>query len=381
MRGASLVLGVVWMAGCPTVTSPPLPSNPAVDTAGSTGDTGEVELCTSCSWQVEEWDACSVTCGPVEGEQTRIVECVDEAGVVVDARRCDPATEPEATRSCNAVEDCVWVTDAFSVCPETCGEGVQTRSVRCADPSGGVVDAGWCDDASRPDAEQACTGNEDCAWNVGAFTVCSTTCGVGQQTRTVDCADELGLTVDPGLCTEPEPSTTQACSSNVDCFWFESGFGACDNDCGNGQQTQTVSCQGPMGNTVDPSLCTGSQPANVQSCLETSACSWDVGAWSTCPATCQGETGTQTRSVTCEDSGGTAVTDAWCPNPDPVGSQTCSGTQPTNSWSVGDWTFCDVDCTQTRSVTCSGGCCPDPAPVSFRFCSTGACNLCLTKCP
>jgi len=316
----AVFVGVV-AAGCPTVPSPPNVGPPTVDTALALATADTAPACAECAWEVGEWLACSIPCGPAEGEQTRIVECVDGDGEPTDRTRCDPGEEPAGARPCRATGDCAWGVGDFGACSETCGDGVQTRVVRCEDPEGAPVDGAWCDAATRPAAEQACRDTQDCVW-------------------------------------------------------FESGFGSCDTTCGNGQQTQTVSCQGPGGGAVDPALCPGPQPANVQDCFVSSGCSWFTGSWSGCSVDCDYESGSQTRTVECRDPSGSAVSSSWCSPPAPDTTQTCSGTTPDSAWQTGPWGFCEEICIQSRTVSCPSGCCSAPQPAPFRPCSGGACFPC-----
>ncbi|MEM6927546.1 MAG: thrombospondin type-1 domain-containing protein [Myxococcota bacterium] len=340
MLGRCALLVSLFLVACPSVPEPSLPDDAdpkessdnslepddtADDTeAPPTADTGPA--CPECTWSVSDWTDCTVTCGPVEGEQSRTVECIDGDGEATELELCDPETEPPTMQTCLAAEACTWVTEDWGVCSETCGEGLETRGVSCQDPVGTTVDVTWC-------------------------------------------------------APEPAPDSQRNCFVTSACAWFESGFSACDTTCGEGEQTQTVSCQGPTGTFVDPSWCPQPQPPNVQDCLDTTTCGWDVGNWSTCPATCQGDTDTQTRLVTCEDTAGGIVTDAWCPGPKPAESQSCSGTQPNVSWNVGSWGICEEFCVQTRTVSCPSGCCTGSQPPSLQSCSGGLCDLCDPICP
>lgn len=243
----------------------------------------------------------------------------------------------------------------------------------------------WTDTSDTAPAHTGVSTPEcpDCAWQVGDWLECSSPCGEaeGAQLRTVECRDDGALT-DPDRC-DPErmPPASRPCTPTEDCVWFESGWSACSSTCGEGQQWQTVSCQSPGGVTVDPHLCPGQQPPNVQDCLDTSACAWDVGGWSSCSATCQGDPGTETRQVWCEDPADVVVDYGWCPQPAPDDTQACAGATPWTSWTVGNWGLCDIDCTQRRSVTCPGGCCSGPRPSSLQGCTDGLCDLCDPLCP
>lgn len=322
--------GLLGAMGCPTVTPPPTLDDdaPSVATAADTASTETADtaqdggpVCPTCEWSVGAWLECSVSCGPIEGEQSRTVACVTAEGEPTNVANCDSAAEPEAVRACLAEDPCAWVTDAFSACSVTCGEGAQTRDVRCEDPAGAIVDGAWCDAATQPVAQQPC-------------------------------------------------------EATADCGWVESGFGACSNLCGNGQQSQTVTCEDPSGLLVEDRFCTDPAPLAVVGCLETSACAWSTGSWSACTATCQGDSGTQDRDVDCIDTAGGDVSDLWCSaaGPPPSTQQTCSGTQANVAWTTGPWSVCDdLTCTQTRDVTCPSGCCSGAAPVSLQFCPGAYC--------
>jgi uncharacterized repeat protein (TIGR02543 family) len=107
--------------------------------------------------------------------------------------------------------------------------------------------------------------------------------------------------------------------------------------------------------------------------------SWNVGSWSTCAATCG--SGTQTRTVECQDQSGTAATDSFCTAQKPVTSQACD-TQitcgPKKSQTIGLITFSSIlsEGGTTMAHAIGGG---SSAPVIFTsqtpdVCTTGGTN-------
>ncbi|PIK49794.1 putative A disintegrin and metalloproteinase with thrombospondin motifs 3 isoform X1, partial [Apostichopus japonicus] len=95
-------------------------------------------------WHSSEWSPCSVTCGAV-GVKTRELTCrevvYDKSGRLEEIRDpvekslCHPDLKPAKKTEC-PTRDCVadWVTDSWSECSVTCGEGTMTREVSCDIP-------------------------------------------------------------------------------------------------------------------------------------------------------------------------------------------------------------------------------------------------------
>lgn len=65
--------------------------------------------------------------------------------------------------------------------------------------------------------------------------------------------------------------------------WKEEGdWTSCNRDCGDGVQTQTVSCKVADGTLLDESYCQGmTKPSNSKVC-NLGTCSWELGSWSGC---------------------------------------------------------------------------------------------------
>ncbi|KAL4647531.1 A disintegrin and metalloproteinase with thrombospondin motifs 8 [Arapaima gigas] len=99
-----------------------------------------------------------------------------------------------------------WVLGEWSECSKTCGSGWSRRTVECRDSNGFLSDL--CDKDLRPMDIQACADLPCPVWQMGPWSSCSRTCGVGARHRSVFCTDYLGKTVDPEWCDpvrRPEP--------------------------------------------------------------------------------------------------------------------------------------------------------------------------------
>jgi len=348
------------------------------------------------TWDIGTYGACSLSCGG--GTQTRTVQC-KTGGSVVSSSLCSQPV-PAASQSCNT-QPChtyAWSTGSFFACTASCGGGTQTRTVQCVRDGNTVVDDSFCaGSGSKPSTSQACNP-QACptyAWSTGNFLACSTTCGGGTQTRTVQCIRDGNTVVDDSFCASSgnKPSTSQACSTQA-CptyAWSTGNFFACSTTCGGGSQTRTVQCVRDDTTVVDESYCAGSgnKPWTLQAC-NTQACptyAWSTGNFLACSTACGG--GTQTRTVQCVRDDTAVVDDSFCSGSmtKPVTWQACS-TQacPSYAWSVSSYDPCDANCgggMQTRSVQClqdevaavEDEYCSAPKPGVSQSCNTQACPV------
>ncbi|CAK8698557.1 unnamed protein product [Clavelina lepadiformis] len=206
-------------------------------------------------WRVGKWKSCSATCG--SGEQHRRISCRYKKKSIVD-QLCDTNKRPNDVRSCN-VTQCTsyqWEIGPWSTCSKSCGEGVMTRRLTCRSANGDVIaDTTTCEQlvSDEPPSVQQTCNNGPCAaaWNVGAWSECSLTCGPGIQRRPVTCSY-----VDPKTYVEVNVTT---------CDVTTKPYGVRDCDLGN--------CNAPV--------------------------YWRVGSWSECSATCG--VGVSERRVVCTD--------------------------------------------------------------------------------
>ncbi len=266
----------------------------------------------------------------------------------------------------------------YSACSQSCGDGVQSRTVSCNSTASGTLSL-----------------NVDCV-NVAGATSCSQTVGV-------DCLAPKPPTSRPftGCTTTPPPSQKacnlgtcanawdpgawSACKDSAGVTitvgdWELSDWGECSATCGSGTQYRTASCRSRTGiHTRTPTcasgVCDGVKPSSSESCTVSSCGSspaqsqscnaqpcggwvagpwgscaplpfWDAGSWTTCDNTCGG--GFQTRSVSCNATGSVQTRTVYCPS----GATCVPGDKPATTQA------CPASCAGQRppeSQSCANG--------------------------
>jgi hypothetical protein len=181
------------------------------------------------SWFTGDYGTCS------NYTQTRPVYCRRSDGQsVADSYCSNVGTKPVATQGCVSVPQTVyhWQEGGWGGCSNTCGTGTKTQVVTCQD-SLGITWADFnCSTAgTKPSASLTCNDSSGCApaplptptpktysWSTGAYGTCSTTCGTGTKSRTVQCKDDAtgGVVID-SYCTAAKPSLTAACIETATC--------------------------------------------------------------------------------------------------------------------------------------------------------------------
>ncbi|XP_055079982.1 A disintegrin and metalloproteinase with thrombospondin motifs 7 [Periophthalmus magnuspinnatus] len=155
------------------------------------------------------------------------------------------------------------------------------------------------------------TGNEITdviyTWRHGAWTHCSTTCGLGEQHQPVRCVEvDVGV-VDDSLCDpETQPQDRYRKCKNMECpaRWWVGGWQHCTATCGSeGVRSRTVLCVRTVSGeetVLHPIECKHLlKPKRVVPCNRDIPCGqeWTIGEWEVCPVTCGG--GVRSRTVTC----------------------------------------------------------------------------------
>lgn len=155
------------------------------------------------------------------------------------------------------------------------------------------------------------TGNEITehiySWRHGAWTHCSTTCGIGEQHQPVRCFEvDVGV-VDDSLCDpDTQPHDRYRKCKNMDCpaRWWVGAWQHCTATCGaEGVRSRTVLCVRTVSGeetVLHPLECKHLlKPKRVVPCNRDVPCGqdWIIGEWEECPVTCGG--GVRSRTVTC----------------------------------------------------------------------------------
>lgn len=162
-----------------------------------------------------------------------------------------------------------WLYTEWSGCVGGCvSGGIQSRGVRCADPSG-------CAANRAPESTQSCIPRQYCdrdegQWFTSEWSKCSAPCN-GIQVRGVICIGGKGRRVRELSCKSNRPAQQQSCGGACTPSWYISDWGECQGPCEAGIETRTVWCarggtEGAGGATRD-SDCPGSRPASRRVCV------------------------------------------------------------------------------------------------------------------
>uniref|UniRef100_A0AAA9T5F4 ADAMTS-like protein 1 n=1 Tax=Bos taurus TaxID=9913 RepID=A0AAA9T5F4_BOVIN len=287
----------------------------------------------------EAWSACTVTCGV--GTQVRIVRCqvllsFSQSVADLPVDECE-GPKPASQRPCYAgpchgetpefnleetdgllggLQDFDqlydWEYEGFTKCSESCGGGVQEAVVSCLNKqTQEPVDENLCVTSRRPPQLLKSCSLDPCParWEIGKWSPCSLTCGVGLQTRDVFCSHLLSREINETviladeLCHQPKPTTVQACNRfNCPPAWYPAQWQPCSRTCGGGIQKREVLCKQRMADgsflELPETFCSAPKLASQQACKKDDCPSeWLLSDWTECSTSC-GE-GTQTRSAVC----------------------------------------------------------------------------------
>ncbi|MGH0114422.1 UNVERIFIED_CONTAM: hypothetical protein FKN15_015924 [Acipenser sinensis] len=241
----------------------------------------------------------------------------------------------------------------WSVCSTTCGEGWQSRTRFC-------VSSSYSTQCSGPLREQRqCNNSAVCsvhgAWDEWSpWSLCSSTCGRGYRDRTRTCKPpQFG----GNPCEGPEKQT-KFCNialCPVDGNWNEwSSWSSCSASCSNGTQQRIRECNGP---SYGGSECHGrwveTRDCFLKQCpVDGKWQQW--GLWGSCTKTCDG--GMQERERICY---GPFFGGEQCPGPQEesrlCNEKRCPVDGNWNEWS--SWSSCSASCsngTQQRIRECNG---------------------------
>ncbi|XP_074000161.1 ADAMTS-like no long nerve cord isoform X2 [Rhodnius prolixus] len=274
------------------------------------------------NFKPEPWSDCSVTCG--EGVRRREVHCTiflefSRTFARLPDSHCQ-GTKPPVSERCvekpcalgnrmEAVRDgyndgtygdtfrqfsesairvaphrtgktYTWKMKGYTHCSASCLGGVQESIIMCVqEDDEKVVGPFLCSSETRPEALTQTCNDHPCPprWNYSEFESCSKPCGMGIQTREVECIHEVTrggdntVVVPDHMCPQPPPTDRQHCNI-LDCpvAWHTSEWSKCNKRCGGGVKTRTVECKQVMAqNHVvprPPNLCPKNRPPSRRPC-------------------------------------------------------------------------------------------------------------------
>ncbi|GAB1605979.1 uncharacterized protein LOC115217908 [Argonauta hians] len=314
----------------------------------------------------------------------------------------DEETSSLISRIAHGIEFYEWKIAGFTECSRTCGGGIQQTRVVCVKvKSQVIVTAENCNNSTVPNKQEVTCHTEQCepSWQAGNWSSCSTSCGPGSRTRTIECTQIISRTttlkVSAERCsvTTPKPAATEQCHNNPCARWSVEAWSKCNPECGPGStRKRLVKCvSSHLGTSIPGRFCPRPRPRRSELC-ENQNCppKWYVSKWSgKCSSNC-GE-GITTRQVICVSSEGQLISSSRCdPQKKPKVQSPCSSTHPCGgTWFTGVWSECSADCGEgqrTREVTClkafgtnslhvvSEENCQDKKPATQERCTVTSCH-------
>ncbi|XP_050823286.1 A disintegrin and metalloproteinase with thrombospondin motifs 7 [Gopherus flavomarginatus] len=220
-----------------------------------------------------------------------------------------------------------WEVGRWSECSTTCGLGASWRTVHCS--TGKDED---CVAANKPVPARRCYLRPCSSWRIGNWSKCSKNCGGGLKVRDVHCVDtrEQRL-LRPFHCQAVfyKPPMQTPCQTMPCLEWYISSWRECSESCGSGEQERLVTC--PEFGRCDEML----RPNNTRPCNTHPCTKWVVGSWGQCTATCGG--GIQRRQVKCmntktgeaEEDSSLCDHEQWPENTQKCNPQDCDNNEST----------------------------------------------------
>ncbi|XP_034535418.1 thrombospondin type-1 domain-containing protein 4-like [Notolabrus celidotus] len=259
-----------------------------------------------------------------------------------------------------------WKLAGNTECSASCGKGFRYSVFHCVSRlNQAQVSDALCDSSSKPTPQEEACNLQPCPafWDIGEWSECSKTCGLGMQHRQVLCRQIYAnrtLNVHTSHCRHLErPEITSTCQLKICSEWqIRSDWTACSVPCGLGQRSREVRCVSNVGDFVPDEECNMNlRPHDVENCdMGTCAKSWFHTEWSNrCSAECG--MGVRTRGILCLTNHISSLPLEGCGNERPADSQVCNNGPCENriEWFTGPWSQCSAECgagSQQRSVVC-----------------------------
>ncbi|XP_078454669.1 thrombospondin type-1 domain-containing protein 7A-like [Lampetra planeri] len=271
----------------------------------------------------------------------------------------------------------VWISEPWTVChvtrigaTDSCGEGSQTRPVRCVvntvEGPGDTVDDPLCDTDVRLEGVRQCRlpcPNECVMSEWGPWTKCPQPCDV--ETVRIRSRFIQRMPADGETC--PEDTESEHCVLNQNCFHYRynlTEWSTCQLSeravCGQGSRTRMLDCVRSDSKSVDLKHCEAlglerprgmGDPCSVECSLNCQLSEWS--SWTSCSHTCGLNGWTHRSRRVLQEPRGEGRS---CPL-QMEQNKPCAVT-PCYRWQLGVWSECKVeggDCgegTRERNLTC-----------------------------
>ncbi|KAG5308607.1 ATS20 metalloproteinase, partial [Pseudoatta argentina] len=260
----------------------------------------------SYTWLLSDWSTCNRMC---QGMKYRKAECrsTEHKEAVPDAYCRNEEKPQEESQMCNAHCTLQWQTTSMSECSNHCGPGVRTVISRCVqillDSSHPPrpIPAHACLHIEKPSEHQPCVGPcDDAHWSYSEWNVCNVSCGGGVQLRSAICVDSNERQVRDENCARQEKHLKQTCNQEACPKWDLGEWSQCSVTCGMGKRHRASWCQ-VENRVVSRTFCSGT-PIVTEVCDAGPCHQWHASDWSPCSVMC-GE-GTSRRKVVCKNADG-----------------------------------------------------------------------------
>jgi hypothetical protein len=306
----------------------------------SENETGAVYSGCSYAWQTGAWSAYNSTCSST-ATRTRSVTCQrNPLGTTVPDSNCT-GSRPAASDVSAQYGGCGYSAvnwTGWSAWSSSCSaSATRSQTAQCRRSDGSIVAASECTGRgiALTQAESGAVYS-GCSYSVsfGAWTSWSSTCSASaSRTRSATCYRSDGAVVPAAECSgrgialDPVVETGPQYGG---CS-YSASFGSWSS-CSSGTQTRTVACYRSDGSAVATSYCgySGSPASEQRSCA---SYAWNTGDWSSW-STCEADSQFRTRSVVCTATPGGTVADSNCGSGKPASSETQSCTSAPTIWIV-----------------------------------------------
>ncbi|XP_053727080.1 A disintegrin and metalloproteinase with thrombospondin motifs 12 [Synchiropus splendidus] len=186
--------------------------------------------------------------------------------------------------------DVFWDVGNWSECSTTCGIGAMWRSVTCSSQN-----SEDCASMKKPDPARTCLLQPCATWQAGSWSKCPDDCAeMGRRHREVLCVDtQSKRPLRPFHCQtmSSRPLSTLTCPHRACMAWSSSPWGPCSGSCGDGVRERLVYCP-------EPQRCSSTlKPNSTQTCSLQPCTCWRSEEWQQCSLSCGG--GRQQREVNC----------------------------------------------------------------------------------